>query len=163
MDDDQLGFDIEFDAKTTAFLEWVAPERMEAQIRAFLTDTVPGIADYTDTWWKPPLTKRVLEAAHEYFGDRETFFSPEYRSAADQFIRFYGECFVRRAGMRWTNEHGAASPPLYPDFCPVISDDEGLDTRHMVEMTRYLFGENLGPDIAEYDIAATARDQRKMR
>ncbi|MFE7796906.1 hypothetical protein [Nocardia sp. NPDC057440] len=163
MDDEQIGFEIEFDDKTQAFLDWVAPERMESKIRKFLSDTVPGIADYGDTWWNPPLTIRILEASKELFGDREGFLAPENRDAADQFIRFYGECFVRRAGMHWTNRPERSSAPLYVDFSPAVHGSNGEEVRNMLAVTRYLLGENRGPDMAEYELAATVRDIRKAR
>ncbi|WP_280494645.1 hypothetical protein [Nocardia asiatica] len=163
MDDEQIGFDIEFDDKTQAFLDWVAPERMESQIRKFLSDTVPGIADYSDTWWTQPLTARILEAAKEVFGDREGFRSPENRDAADQFIRFYGECFVRRAGMEWTNRPEWSGAPFYTDFSPAVHDGNGEETRSMVSMTDYLFLEDDGPGMADYVITSAARDIRKAR
>ncbi|WP_433204343.1 hypothetical protein ACQP1G_15785 [Nocardia sp. CA-107356] len=47
--DEQIGFDIAFDDKTDAFLDRVAPERVESQLRKFLTEVVPGIAEYSET------------------------------------------------------------------------------------------------------------------
>ncbi|MEV4126946.1 hypothetical protein [Nocardia sp. NPDC049707] len=95
--DEQIGFDIEFDDKTQGFLDWVAPERMESEVSKFLTDTIPGIADYsTDTWWKPPVLTRILEATKELFGDWDGFIAPENRERADQLVRFVGECCIRR-------------------------------------------------------------------
>ncbi|CAM4097479.1 hypothetical protein NONI108955_08795 [Nocardia ninae] len=161
--DDQMGFDIEFDDKTQAFLEWVAPERMEAQIRAFLIETIPGTADYVDEWWQPPLTVRVLEATKQFFGGRDGFLEPENRDAADQFIRFYGECFVRRGGMAWTNRPEWSSAPLYVDFSPAVHDGTGDESRSIFAMTDYLFLEDDGPEMADYVITSAARDIRKAR
>ncbi|MGK8504164.1 hypothetical protein [Nocardia asiatica] len=163
MDEDQMGFDIEFDAATEAYLDWVAPERMESQIQNFLSDTVPGIADFSDNWWTSPLTMRVLEAAKQLFGDRTGFLAPENREAADQFIRFYGECFVRRAGMAWTNRPEWNSAPLYTDFSPAVHDGNGEEVRSLVSMTDYLFLEDDGPGMADYVITSAARDIRKAR
>jgi hypothetical protein len=161
--DEQIGFDIEFDDKTQAFLDWVAPERMESEIRAFLAETTPGVAAYADTWWKPPMTKEILEAAKEFFGDREGFLAPENREAADRFIRFYGECFVRRAGMTWTNRPEWSGAPLYADFSPAVDDGNGGEVRSMVSMSDYLFLEDDGPSMADYVITSAARDIRKAR
>ncbi|MBF6163414.1 hypothetical protein IU486_01330 [Streptomyces gardneri] len=163
MDHEQFGFDIEFDDKTQAFLEWVAPERMESQIRDFLSATVPGIADYSDNWWMPPLTMHVLEAAKAFFGSRAGFLEPDNRKAADQFIRFYGECFVRRAGMAWTNRPEWSSAPLYTDFSPAVHDGNGEEVRSIFSMTDYLFLEDDGPGMADYVITSAARDIRKAR
>lgn len=160
-DAEQMGFDIEFDEKTQAFLDWVAPERMESQIRAFLAATVLGIAEYDDPWWKSPLTTRILEAAREFFGDRDGFLSPDKRDAADQFVRFYGECFVRRAGMVWGNYPKYSGAPLYTDFSPAVHDGNGAEVCSMVSMTDYLFLETDGPGMANYAITSAARDMRK--
>ncbi|MFG1791246.1 hypothetical protein [Nocardia sp. NPDC049149] len=161
--DEQIGFEIEFDDKTQGFLNWVAPERMEAGVRAFLTETVPHVADYTDRWWESPLTLRILKAAKELFGDRDGLLDLENREAADQFIRFYGECFVRRAGMEWTNRPEWSSAPLYTDFSPAVHDGHGDELRNMVSMTDYLLGNNSDADMADYVITSAARDIRKAK
>lgn len=162
-DAEQMGFDIEFDDKTQAFLDWAAPEHMESKIRAFLTDTVPGIATYEEPWWEPQLTLRILESARELFGDRDGFCSPANRDAADQFIRFYGECFVRRAGMAWGNRPEWSSAPLYADFSPTVHDGNGENVRSMLAMTDYLFHEDDGPGMADYVITSAAREMKRIR
>ncbi|MBF6172542.1 hypothetical protein [Nocardia blacklockiae] len=152
MSDEQIGFDIEFDDKTQAFLDWVAPENMEAHVRAFLSDTVPGIADYSDEWWKRPLLLDILEASKQVFGDWSGFISPENRESADRLVRFIGECCARsRSGVRWVNipEWNSA---LYPDFGPSIRvDDDPMTDTSMVAITKSLFG-NAGPATIEYSI-----------
>jgi hypothetical protein len=110
-----------------------------------------------------PLTLRILEATEEFFGGRDGFLSPENRDAADQFIRFYGECFVRRAGMSWTNRPEWSSAPLYSDFSPAVHDGNGDEVRSIFAMTDYLFLEDDGPDMADYVITSAARDIRKAR
>ncbi|WP_228001041.1 hypothetical protein [Nocardia australiensis] len=154
--DEQIGFDIEFDDKTQAFLDWVAPERMESAIRAFLAATLPRMADYADIWWKPPLSTRIMEAAKEKFGDPDAFFAPENRDSVDQFIRFLGECYVRRGGMKWTNrpEWGL---PLYADFGPAV---QGYDTRSLVAIAEDL-SDSDGPRLIEYSITEAARWTRR--
>lgn len=159
----QMGFDIEFDDKTQAYLDWVAPEQMEAQVRSFLTETVPGVAGYDDTWWKSPLTKQILEAAKNLFGERSGLLSPDNRDAADQFIRFYGECFIRRASMTWGNYPEWSGAPLYMDFSPAVHDGTGEDVRSLVSMTDYLFLDDDGPGMADYAITSAARDMKKKR
>ncbi|WP_280251302.1 hypothetical protein [Nocardia abscessus] len=156
MDDEQIGFDIEFDDKTQAFLEWVAPEGMESGVRAFLAATVPDMDDDA-LWWKKPLSTQVMEAAKELFGEAGLV-APENRELADGFIRFLGECYVRRGGLTWTNrpEWG---PPLYADFGPAVRGD---DTRSMVWIAKRLF-EDDGPEMIEYNIDEAARQTRKSR
>ncbi|MGK8520379.1 hypothetical protein ACRS6B_01880 [Nocardia asteroides] len=156
MDDDQIGFDIEFDDRTQAFLDWVAPDRMESRVRAFLATTVPNMNDDAP-WWKPPLSTQVMEAAKELFGE-SGLIATENRELADGFIRFLGECYVRRGGLQWTNrpEWG---PPLYNEFGPSVQGD---DTRSMVWIAKRLFKDD-GPELIEYNIDEAARQARNSR
>jgi hypothetical protein len=151
-DAEQMGFDIEFDEKTQAFLDWVAPERMESQIRSFLTTTVPGIADYDDRWWKPVMLTRLLDATLKLFGDWSAFSAPANRDHADQFVRFLGECCIKQhPGMAWTNEPESGAP-LYTDFGPAVHfTDNGLGET-VLPLVRELFMENYGPRMVEYSI-----------
>ncbi|GAB2684098.1 hypothetical protein [Nocardia thraciensis] len=157
MSDDQIGFDIEFDDKTQAFLEWAAPERMESQVRTFLAETVPGIADYsTDTWWKRPLLISLLEAAKDLFGDQDGLHAPENRDRADQFIRFLGECCIRRnPGMTWTSRP-ASDWPLYSDFTPSVHYAETGDGTSLKSMARWLFDDD-GPGMVDYSIRTAGK------
>ncbi|BCK57216.1 hypothetical protein [Nocardia wallacei] len=161
MSDEQLGFDIEFDAKTQAFLDWVASDHMESQVRKFLTETVPGIAGYSEAWWNSPLTVAILQASKEYFGDSHGLRAAENRDAADQFIRFYGECFIRRAGMAWTNRPQWSSAPLYTDFSPAVQYGDGEEVMSVLSMTDYLFRRDA--EMADYVITAALRDIQKTR
>lgn len=147
-----MGFDIEFDSATEAYLAWVTQERMESAVRQLLSETLPGIADYVDAWWNPPLLTRILEAAREHFGDREQFISIENRSAADQFIRFLGECCIRRhVGMVWTNSPGSGAP-VYSDFGPAVHyPDSGIGCE-LVAVAEELFMKHFGPRGVAYSI-----------
>ncbi|MFE7801273.1 hypothetical protein [Nocardia sp. NPDC057440] len=156
MDNDQIGFDIEFDEKTEAFLDWVAPERMESAIQAFLADTIPGIADYTDTWWMPPLLIRVLEAAKEIFGDWDRFIAPENRDRADQLVRFLGECCIRRhPGMAWT-KNPESTWPLYSGFAPAVHYVKSGNGATMKRIAKWLFDDD-GPGMVEHSIRTAGR------
>ncbi|RJO79288.1 hypothetical protein D5S18_02865 [Nocardia panacis] len=154
MSDDQFGFDIDWDAKTQAYLDWAAPERMESGIRAFLAQAAPSIG-FDSEWWKRPTTEQILKAAKDLFHDRDGFLSPENRDAADGFIRFYGECFVRRVGMAWTNRPEWSGAPLYSDFSPAVHNGDGTNIHSMVSMTDYLFDD--GPHMADYVITNARR------
>ncbi|WP_454194800.1 hypothetical protein [Nocardia sp. Marseille-Q1738] len=156
MDDEQIGFDIEFDDKTQAFLDWVAPEHMESGVRAFLAEMVPDVS-YELAWWKPPLSTRIMEAAKGRFGEAGLT-GAENRELADGFVRFLGECYVRRGGLHWTNrpEWG---PPLYSDFGPAVRGD---GDRSMVAIAEYL-SDSDGPRLIEYNIAEAVREARKYR
>ncbi|WP_039804428.1 hypothetical protein [Nocardia araoensis] len=155
MDDDQIGFDMEFDDKTQAFLDWVAPERMESEVHAFLAEVVPDMSHHSE-WWKPPLSTQIMETAKELLSDWDGFIAPENRKLADGFIRFLGECYIRRHGdITWTNS-GKLDPPLYPDFGPAVQvrDTHKLDL--MFEASA-LFRENYGPRMVEYSITKAHR------
>ncbi|MFJ1460377.1 hypothetical protein [Nocardia sp. N2S4-5] len=156
MSDEQIGFDIQFDDKTQAFLEWATPELMESQIRAFLTQTVPGIADYSDEWWKRPLLTRLLEASKQVFGDWSGFIAPENRESADGFVRFIGECCIRlHAGMAWTNRPGS-DWPIYNGFGPSLhypETDNGASLKRIVE---WLFDDD-GIRMIEYEIRTAGK------
>ncbi|MEV6325960.1 hypothetical protein AB0M45_33055 [Nocardia sp. NPDC051787] len=156
MDEEQIGFDIEFDDKTQAFLDWVAPERMELEVRAFLARTVPDVS-YELAWWKPPLSTRIMEVAKDLFGEAGLV-APENRELADGFIRFLGECYVRRGGLQWTNRPEWGSP-LFTDFGPAVRGD---DTRSMVAIAQDLTDSD-GPRLIEYNIAEAVRETRKSR
>jgi hypothetical protein len=155
VDDEQIGFDIEFDDKTQAFLDWVAPERMESGVSAFLATAVSDMSDDSQ-WWKPPLSTNILEAAKRLFGDWDGFVAPENRELADGFIRFLGECYIRRHGdITWSNS-AKDGAPLYPDFGPAVQvrDTHKLDL--MFEASA-LFKENYGPRMVEYSISKAHR------
>jgi hypothetical protein len=157
MGDEQLGFDLDYDEKTRAYLEWVAPEHMEAQVEKFLAATVGDVpAEGAGTWWNPPFSTRVMEATVRLFGDWESFIAPENHELADGFIRFLGECFIRRYDdITWTNrrEWGA---PLYDDIGPGVQvrDTHAFD---MVSEAEQLFMEDYGPRMVEYIISNAHR------
>ncbi|MGK8520372.1 hypothetical protein ACRS6B_01845 [Nocardia asteroides] len=156
MDDDQMGFEMEFDDKTKAFLDWVAPERMESKVREFLTVTVPDMADDAP-WWMPPLSTRIMEAAKQLFGE-SGLTATRNRELADGFVRFLGECYVRRGGLQWTNRPEWGQP-LYSDFGPSVRGD---DIRSMVSIAQDI-SDSDGPRLIEYNIAEAVRATRKFR
>ncbi|MBF6171095.1 hypothetical protein [Nocardia blacklockiae] len=153
MSDEQIGFDIDFDDKTQAFLEWAEPENMEAQVRAFLADTVPGIADYADEWWKHPLLLDILEASKQLFGDWEGFIARENSESADRFVRFIGECCIRRhPRMTWTKDTDyGLIPPLFGDFGPAVHDAATGDGASLKSIAEWLFDDD-GPSMVEFSI-----------
>jgi len=120
-DAEQIGFDIDFDEKTQAWLDWVAPERIRAQIRKFLDETLslPELPDGPLDWWAAPLRSWIEEAVRAIFPDLETLTAPENREIADQFVCFLGDMFIRHTGMEWTNipEWGTL---LYSDIGPSV-------------------------------------------
>lgn len=120
-DAEQIGFDIDFDDKTQAWLDWVAPGRIQAQVRKFLGDTLtlPELPDGPLDWWAEPLRSRIEEAARVVFPDLEALTAPENHEKADQFVCFLGDMFIRRTGMEWANtpEWGTL---LYSDIGPCV-------------------------------------------
>lgn len=151
VDDEQIGFDIEFDEQTEAFLDWVAPERMESEVQAFLARVAPDLSDDSQ-WWKPPLSTQIMETSAQLFSDWAGFLAPENRELADGLIRFLGECCIRRrAGMTWTNSPGSGTP-LYTDFGPAAHfADSGLGCE-LMPLASELFEEHFGPKGVEYSI-----------
>ncbi|MCC3317872.1 MULTISPECIES: hypothetical protein [Nocardia] len=139
-DQSQLGFEIEFDDQTQSWLEWSDPDHMESAIRTLLRETVPGIADYSDLWWQPPLSTRIIEAARVRFESWDGFLAPENHSNADQFIRFVGECIRRQhPGMVWTTSKLTYNP-LYAGygFRPAVHFPDG-HREEPVSMVETLF------------------------
>ncbi|MET8799730.1 hypothetical protein ABZV91_25460 [Nocardia sp. NPDC004568] len=160
--DDQIGFALDFDDKTRAWLDWVAPEHMQTRIQTFLAVAVPDLPPDAE-WWQKPHSTRIMKAAIPLFGDWAGFTAPQNRDLADGYIRFQGECYVRRAGYGWMNvpEWG---PPLYTDIGPSVRcGDDRLSDISMVSIAKHLFREDSGPEIIEYSIAEAARRARSTR
>lgn len=103
-------------------------------------------------WFRQDVATKVL------LDDSAGFLAFENRELADGFVRFLGECYVRRGGMTWTNrpEWG---PPLYADFGPAVQGD---DTRSMVAIAQYL-SDSDGPRLIEHNINEAARQTRNSR
>lgn len=128
-DDEQMMMDrveIEIDEKVVQqrqeWAEWIAPQRMEAQLQKFLTETLPDVRPDLSLcpWWEPPLLYQICDQLHEVFPDTETLVATENHDAADQLIRFIGELFVRRAGAGWVDipENGSV---LYDQIGPSLN------------------------------------------
>ncbi|MGF6889481.1 hypothetical protein ABIA39_008917 [Nocardia sp. GAS34] len=132
MSDEQMGFEIEFDEKTEAYLAWADPELMESKVREFITVTVGDSME--GEWWKGKHAIRILEKAREQFGDLDTFRDPANHDRADQLMRFVGACYIKR-GMTWTNRP-EWSKGMYADFSPAVT---GNDDRSVESMTQSLF------------------------
>ena len=160
--DDQIGFALDFDDKTRAWLDWVAPEHMDTRIRAFLAVTVPELPADAE-WWQQPHSTQIMKAAIPLFGDWAGFTAAENHDLADGYIRFQGECYVRRAGYGWMNvpEWG---PPLYTDIGPTVrlGNDHVSDVAMMI-MAQRLFRDDDGPEMIEYNITEAVRRARRTR
>ncbi len=134
-DGEQIGFDIEFDDKTQAWIDWVMPERIESQVRAFTIETL-GLANIGDgpyAWWNAPLRRTLEESARDVFPDLDALTAPENHDKADQFVCFLGDIFVRRAGMVWVNDPERGSL-LYSGIGPCVVFDG--DPASIVSMAR---------------------------
>ncbi|MEV6340276.1 hypothetical protein AB0M12_36810 [Nocardia vinacea] len=133
---EQIGFDIEFDEKTQAWLDWVAPERIESQVNTFVAETLglTEIGDGPHSWWNAPLRGRVEKAVRDVFPDLDALTSPENQNIADQFVCFLGDIFIRRTGMVWVNDPERGSL-LYSDFGPcVVFDGDPVSVVSMARM-----------------------------
>ncbi|NKY86811.1 hypothetical protein [Nocardia veterana] len=100
-DAEQIGFDIDFDDHTRAWLDWVAPEHRRQQAERFAEYVgLPGIPE--SPWPEgAPEIDQLSEATARLFPDMETAMSRDRFEAADQFICFLGECFIKFAGAQW--------------------------------------------------------------
>ncbi|MGV9680734.1 hypothetical protein ACWDSJ_36150 [Nocardia sp. NPDC003482] len=122
------------DQQDPKWLEWVADELMEAQLRKFFTETVPNMPE--NPWSAEGLDRAESEILAR-FATMDDVDRPENRDVADQFTRFIGEVFRRNFEGGWYNVPGM-SGERYPDFGPVIRDewtDAYLDTANLVTAT----------------------------
>ncbi|WP_024805633.1 hypothetical protein [Nocardia sp. BMG51109] len=90
----------ERDQQDPKWLEWVQPERMNAQIDKFLNETVP---DMPDNPWSAEGLDHAERAALAIFPDINATKKPENRDVADQFHRYIGEVFRRSFEGSWYN------------------------------------------------------------
>ncbi|WP_030518714.1 hypothetical protein [Nocardia sp. NRRL WC-3656] len=136
-DAEQIGFDIEFDDKTQAWLDWLEPARMKQAVRTFLADTLNPPVDQPN-WWEPEVFDRLGERIAAVFPDFDSLTAPDNREIADQLVRFLGEGFIRRTGMIWVNnpEWGEL---LFTDFGPCVQFEGDqpsiVSMTHMAELT----------------------------
>ncbi|KZM68488.1 hypothetical protein [Nocardia terpenica] len=105
MDGKQIPMDlgVEIDAKTQAWLDWIAPERQEAQVQRFLEyaglDAIPS-----EPWPEgAPELAKLSVVVTELFPTMETAMAPENSDTADMFLCFLGECFIKFTGAKWIN------------------------------------------------------------
>ena len=100
-DAEQIGFDIDFDEHTQAWLEWVAPEHQAQQAHRFAEYV--GLSGIPSEPWPDgaPEIEQLAEVIARLFPDMETAMSRDCVEAADQFICFLGECFIAHAGAQW--------------------------------------------------------------
>ncbi|QIS01284.1 hypothetical protein F5X71_02195 [Nocardia brasiliensis] len=112
---------IERDQHDPKWLEWVAPEKMNAQLDAFLNETVP---DMPDDPWSAQGLDRVERFILDNFQDFKDVDKAENRQVADQLTRFIGEVFRRNFEGRWFNAEDMGGA-RYRDFGPVIRYEWG--------------------------------------
>ncbi|MFC9893771.1 hypothetical protein ACFVMC_08765 [Nocardia sp. NPDC127579] len=112
----------EADQHVPEFLEWLEPERMDVQLRKFLTDTIPDMPE------NPYSADGLIQAeavALELMPDEDAPLpAPD---VTDQFIRFLGETFRRNFGGSWMNipnwdNNETLGPVVRQDFANVYRD-----------------------------------------
>ncbi|MGW4848903.1 hypothetical protein [Nocardia brasiliensis] len=108
---------IERDQNDPKWLEWVAPENMNAQLDAFLNETVP---DMPDDPWSAQGLDHAERAALSIFPTVDSTLVPENRAVADQFHRFIGEVFRRNFEGVWRNVPSFDDAKRSRGFGPVI-------------------------------------------
>ena len=103
MPDDQLGFDIQLDARAeqTAWDEWVAPQRRGAQVKKFLERAgLPALPP--EPWdFESDEAYRINDVVSELFPDIETVKLPENWDLADQLACTIGAWFVQYINAQW--------------------------------------------------------------
>ncbi|MFI7004274.1 hypothetical protein [Nocardia sp. NPDC050175] len=134
---------IERDQHDPQWLAWLDSEKMNAQIDAFLNETVP---DMPDNPWTAEGLDRVERDMLERFSDMDDVDRAENWVVADQFSRFIGEVFRRNFEGRWFNAPSMGGA-RYPDFGPVIRHewvDAYLDVGNLITATVHRkWGDNL--------------------
>lgn len=103
------------------WLEWVAPERMDAEIARLLAE-VPGMPE--DPW-----TFEALEHVGRFAIDRfattaEIMSDEDNWPLADRIARYFGEVFHRLFESKWENRpEEYANIARYPDFGPTVTNE----------------------------------------
>ncbi|MBF6333458.1 hypothetical protein [Nocardia transvalensis] len=88
----------ESDQRRPEFMEWLEPERMDSQLRKFLTETVP---DMPENPFTVEGLNRAEAVALELMPGEDAPFPDD--DITDQFVRFLGETFRRNFGGEWMN------------------------------------------------------------
>ncbi|MBF6356059.1 hypothetical protein IU449_16170 [Nocardia higoensis] len=125
--DEQLGLD--FEVQRTAWGDWVDPERRTAQARKFMDRA--GVTRIPNTPWAAgsPEVKRLDALVTQLFPNMETAMRPENSDAADEFICFVGECYIKFARAQWFDfEWRGREHSFYDSVNPalrwLVDDDE---------------------------------------
>ncbi|MGX1762636.1 hypothetical protein ACWIG5_38085, partial [Streptomyces lydicus] len=107
---------IERDQHDPKWLDWVAPEKMNTEIDAFLNETVP---DMPGDPWSAQGLDRVEQFLLDRFSDMDAVDRTESWGVADQCSRYIGEVFRRNFEGEWFNvpDFGGVR---YPGIGPVI-------------------------------------------
>ncbi|MFF0488067.1 hypothetical protein ACFYTQ_03505 [Nocardia sp. NPDC004068] len=108
----------ERDQRDSKWLEWVAPEQMQSQLRKFFAETVPNMPEDP---WSPEGLDRAEHAALSIFPTVQAVTAPESRDVADRFHRFIGEVFRRNFEGIWCNVPSYDDPERRRGFGPVIA------------------------------------------
>ncbi|PXX66443.1 hypothetical protein DFR70_103191 [Nocardia tenerifensis] len=125
---------IERDQQDPKWLEWLAPENMNAQLDAFLNETVP---DMSDNPWSAGGLDQAERYILDHFHDMDEVDRPQNATVADQLSRFIGEVFRRNFEGAWFNVPSMGGD-RYKDFGPVIRHewtDVYLDTGNLITAT----------------------------
>ncbi|WP_216897124.1 hypothetical protein [Nocardia alni] len=116
------------------WLEWVAPDLMNARVSKLLTETIP---DMPDDPWSAVGLDRVEREILERFTTVQAVSAPGNQEIADQLTRFIGEVFRRKFEGQWYNVPSMGGN-RYQDFGPVIRHewtDMYLDVANLVTST----------------------------
>ncbi|WP_067903666.1 hypothetical protein [Nocardia vaccinii] len=149
MSDEQMGLDlgveVTVDERARAWTDWIAPDRMESQIRKLVHDTLPDIEQDTPTaqWWDDDESlKRIGTAITERFIDKEDMVTSDNADVIDQLVRFVGEHFVHFSGAQWVNQAPHRNgEPIYDSIGPavVFPHDEEIEFPAMVLVGWFMY------------------------
>ncbi|MFE3105280.1 hypothetical protein [Nocardia tengchongensis] len=107
------------------WVAWKSPEAIASRLERLWTVTVPTWTDET-----PPDVDRFAQAEVDWlcdvfdsiFTDRDALEEPDNRQAADEFVTYFGEALIARAGGEWFAKHygGDVHSPLFDGFNPAV-------------------------------------------
>ncbi len=145
-DGEQIGFDLGVEVAGQSVIppgppEWVRWYRqMDEQLAVFTTETIP---DLPQPFWSDSAMDRVETVFVDFLPNEDSVTDPANYGIADQFIRWVGECFVRRYGWQWCYVPDGGG--LYPNFGPALRGfDEDPDPLYIVSLVKAATHDDFG-------------------
>ncbi|WP_216895640.1 hypothetical protein [Nocardia alni] len=115
---------------------------MDTRLTHFATVTIPGLPE---PFWGDPAIERICAVFPVFFPTEDTATDPARFETIDVFVRWIGECYIRRIeGFVWFS-HPHAARGIYSGFGPALRHpgrDE--DTMFVLEILEWAATESLG-------------------